>query len=472
MRYGIFVTLLILGLVFDSQAQTDNKITLNEAIDIALKNNYQLKQADNNLNLSKTRVLSEKGDFLPSINTSASGSKSIGRQFNQTTGEFGDLSINSFGSSFSVSVPIFTGFENINSLKSSQFNSESTRLDRQRTRETVIFNAASNYLQVLLDKELLQIARENLEAQQQQLEQIRAQVEVGSRPTVDLYNQESEVASQELEVTNRENALNLSRIRLIRSLQVDPLGEYEFETPEIDENQIIPSDYDLRDLVQTAIENRPDIKSAEANIQSMEHSLKATRSILYPSLSFSASLSSSYNNRTFDPVLDDSGDPILDPGTGQPILDRVPFSDQFFDRNISRRFSLSLSIPIFNNFNRRTSIETQEINYKNARLEMENTELQVVQEVTEAFNDYQSVVKQLESTEKALRAAQRSYETEQQRYEVGASTLIELSSANAQYVQAQSDRARAIYNFVFQEKLLDYYIGKLNESIEINSMQQ
>ncbi|MDX1672882.1 MAG: TolC family protein, partial [Balneolaceae bacterium] len=211
MRTGTLLVVLILGLSAALYAQQPRSISLEEAIDIALENNYTLKQAENNLDLASTQVRSEKADYLPSLSSSLSGNKSIGRQFNEVTGEFGDLTINSFGSSLNTSIPIFNGFENLNSLKSSQFNAESRRESLQRTRETVIFETASRYLQVLLDKELLEIARENLESQRKQLEQIEAQVEVGSRPTVDLYNQEATVANQELEVTNRENALSLSR---------------------------------------------------------------------------------------------------------------------------------------------------------------------------------------------------------------------------------------------------------------------
>ena len=465
MKRGIVLLLVLLGIPLLLQAQVQNQetpetITLENAIDIALNNNYQLQQAENDLNLARRRELSEKADFLPTLSSSVSGFKNIGRQFNNTTGDFGDFTINGVSTSLNSSLPLFSGFENINSLRSSQFTTDSQEQTLQRVRETIIFETASRYLQVLLDKQLLNIAEENLESSQKQLEQIEAQVEVGSRPTVDLYNQEATVANNELEVTNRENAQAISRLRLIRSLQIDPRKEYDFSTPDIREEQLDVRQYDLNELVDAALENRSDLESERLNIKSLEHQLQATRGSLYPSLSFSARLSTSYNDQTREPV-------GLDP-SGNPILQTVSFSDQFFDQNIQRAFSLSLSIPIFNNFNRRLNVESQQINYRNARLSLENTELQVIQEVNQAYTDYQALVKQLDATQKALRAAERSYETEQERYEVGASTLIELSDANANYVQAQSDRARALFNFVFQRKLLDYYIGRLTEDISLN----
>ncbi|MDZ7715454.1 MAG: TolC family protein [Balneolaceae bacterium] len=146
----------------------------------------------------------------------------------------------------------------------------------------------------------------------------------------------------------------------------------------------------------------------------------------------------------------------------------VSFSDQFYDQNITQSLGLSLSIPIFSNWNRMNQIQTAKVNLKNAKLGLENTRLQVIQEVTQAYNDFIAYEKELESTQKALRAAEKTYETQLERYEVGAGTLIELSDANAQYIQAQANRAQAVINYIFQQKLLDYYIGKLNENISLN----
>ena len=104
------------------------------------------------------------------------------------------------------------------------------------------------------------------------------------------------------------------------------------------------------------------------------------------------------------------------------------------------------------------------VQLKNARLNLENTKLTVTQEVTQAHNDFIAYSKQLESSEKALIASQKALETQQERYNVGASTFIELSQAQANYVSAKSDFTQAQYNLIFQQKLLDYYIGKLTGS--------
>lgn len=447
MRKGILLLCIGLFLTTHLQAQeaeTSGQITLQEAINIALENNNQLKIAANDVALTEKQIRSEKADYLPSLDGNMSGNRNIGRSFNQNTGQITTRANNSFRSSLSASLPIFSGFENLHSLKSSRYDKKSNEENLQRVREDIIFNTVSNYLQYILDKKFLEIDRENLAASQKTLEQVKAQVEVGSRPTVDLYNQEATVANNELAVVNSENALQSSRLQLIQTLQIDPLKDYEFAAPEIDEQTISAPDYNLDQLVTTALENRSDLKSEEFNIQSIKQQLEATRGSLYPSLSASASLSSSYSE-----------------------LQPLDFQNQFFDSNVNRSFGLSLSIPIFGNLDRRTNVQSQQINYKNAQLNLRETELQIVQEVNQAYNDYESYIKELEATEKALTAAERTYQTQKERYEVGAGTLIELSDANAQYVEAQANRAQALFRVIFQKKLLDYYIGRMDQSISI-----
>lgn len=419
-------------------------ITLQEAVEMALDNSYLLKQAQNNLQLSESRQWSAAADFLPNLNGSMGRSRNIGRQFDNTSGEFGDFTINGFSASISSNMPLFTGFANINDLRASRQETISRQQQLERARENVIFFTATRYLQYLLSVRLLEISEENLIASRQQLERIRAQVEVGTRPTVDLLNQESTVANNELQVINRRNTVLQNRLELIRQLQLDPQEKVEFAEPELPEGLVQPKTYDLNFLVNTALENRSDLKSEEASIEAAYFAFRAAQGNYLPSLSANYSLRSSLNDRN--------------PSS---------YDDQFFDQNISRSMGLSLSIPIFNRLNVRTGVQSQKIAYRNAKLSFDNTRLEVIQEVNQAYNDYQARIAEVESTEKAFKASERAYQTELERYEIGASTLIELSQAQALFVQARSNRVQALYSYYFQEQLLDYYLGRLDPTIHL-----
>ena len=485
--FFILLSVWPVTLFAQTENPADNKIDLEEAVSLALENNFALKQAKNNLTAAEVSLLSNRSDYLPDITGGFSGFRQTGQQFNNATGDFGDFTINGVNTNISANYTVFDGLQRYNNIRSASYTSDAQSETVERVKEDIIFETASAYLQVLLDKELLLIAEENLEASRMQLEQVQAQVEVGSVPISDLYNQQSTVAQAELDVTNANNSLRNSKVILVRQLQIDPLQDYNFETPELTGDKILPQNYELRSLVRVALENRSDLQSQEYTIQAAEHDLEAAKGTLYPTLSISARYSTSFNdqttqqqlvtdqngdpviNRNFVPVVDQNGNPVEDQFilNTQPVFERVDvgLGQQFLTRNIQRNFGFNLNIPLFNTLDRRNNIQQQKITYKNAQLELENTRLQVIQDVTQAYSDYVAVTEQLESTERALQAAEKAYETEQERYKVGAGTLIELTQAQAQFVEAESNRVQAMYNFVFQEKLINYYLGNLESNL-------
>ncbi len=448
MMLKILLISILLTIPFVSNAQTS--ITIEEAIQIALENNYQLKQAENNLTTTDNNVLSAKADFLPSISGSYNGTRRIGQQFDQTTITFENVTTNTMSGSLNSSITLFNGFSNILNLRRANTNRDIQVQESQRLRENIIFTTASRFLQVILNEELLKISQENLNISRQQYERIEAQVEVGRSPNVDLLNQAAIVANDEFMVIQRENALQNSYTLLMRIMQDDSGTEYELLMPSVDELTLIPIELNLREMVETALANRRDLRAQQLVIERNEYDASIARANLMPSLSASMGISGSYNDRFRD-------------FDGEPLS----YTDQFFDRNVNRFIGFNIQIPIFDNLNRRTNVQNSQINLRNSRLELDNIRFQINEEVRQAYNDYMSIVKELESSEKALIAAERAYETELQRYEVGASTLIELNQANANYVEAQSNRIQTIYNFVFQEKVLDFYLGRLTESIEL-----
>ena len=445
------ILVIIIGIVSTTlyaQSADLRIITIDQAISIALENNYSLKQAKNELDLAEDLIFSEKADFLPSVSASMNGSRTTGQQFiferfSEDLDPFVDVSSQSISGGMNASINLFNGFNNILTLKSSQSNKESRAQQYERAKESVIFNTASRYLQVLLDKELLAIAEQNLETSTAQLDQVDAQVELGARPMVDLFNQEAQVANDELVVTQRENTLSLNSLLLVRQLEIDPLGSYDFIVPDLTLNDLPWMDINIRSLVSEALSTRSDILSAEATILSLKYQLQITKNSLLPSLRASAGVSSRYSDQ-------------YSIGGNE-----VSFSDQFFDQQVNRSLGLSFSLPLFNNWNRIYSIQSAEVQLKNAELNLDNSKMQVIQEVSQAYNDYSSYVKQLDASEKSLIASERAFQTQQERYNLGASTLIELTQAQSAFVSAQSSYTQALYNLIFQEKLLDFYLGKL-----------
>ena len=453
---SVFITILLLFAFSSAEAQEVRSITLEEAIEIAVENNIELQLSKSNIERSESEYRNQRADFLPNLNASLGGTRTIGRQFDPASVTFDDFTTNTLNANISTSVVIFDGMQNINELRSASVGKQSAEERFERTKEGIIFDAAARFLDVLLSSELLEINRENLEASRKQLEQVEAQVDVGMRPVVDKFSQESVVANNELSVIQSENTLNLNKLRLARLLQLDPLGEYDFVAPGIQEDELVVEDYQLSNLINIALENRRDFRASELDVQQARHALSISKGARIPEVSLSASVSTAYRDQQRDPA------------TG----DVLPFSDQFFDGNINRSLAFNVSIPIFNRRQTSTQIQQRQIDFRDAELQLQDLRQEVFLELQQAYNDYIGYAKELEATEKALIAAEKAYETEQERYNVGNATLIELTNANNEFVQASSNRVQAMYQFIFQEKVLDYFLGRLTADVEIDAFAE
>lgn len=426
-------------------AQQARTITFDEALQLALNQNIDLQKSERSLELEGAQVSSARADFLPNLNFSIGPSQSYGLIFDQTVGDLVSTTSERLSLNASASVNLFSGFGNVANLQQSRSLFDVADYTLDRTRQDVLSSVALNFLQVLLDREQIEIQEENLAAQEQLLARVQEFTRVGTRPISELYQQEAQVAQAELELLNAERSYQLSQVALIQELQLDPLQNYEFVAPPVEDIEPVPQEYDLGNLFQQAFENRADLKAQRSLIDAAEQGVRVARSGMYPSISLAAGGGSAYSslNTAFD------------------------FEDQLFRNNRSGSIRLNVQIPVFNRLNTRTQIEQAQIQYANSRLDLEGAQQRVALEVRQAYLDYLTDIKQLDVTEKQRLSAERALEAEQERYNVGASTLVELTQIRAQYVQAANNRATAVYRFLTRSKLLAYYTGTIDPTQSI-----
>jgi len=437
-RSAFAIAIISLFMTFDATAQQVREVSFDEAVQIALDRNVSILRAQNNLGLQELTIKSEKMDFLPNFNLSSGGNRNFGFQFDQTSGKLVNASTDGFSMSASSSVSLFSGFANVASLEAAKSTLESQEYSFERTRQTVVFNVVSNYLNVILAEENIGIRQKDVESQTKLYEQIEEFVRVGTRAISDLYNQQATLANSEAQLLTAESNFQVSKTRLIQVLHLDPLTEYRFVAPDASDLSLSVRNYSPQDLLLAAFERRADLRAQEFSIDAAEQNIRSAKAGHLPSLSLSGSSGSSYSSaRPSD------------------------FSTQMGD-NRSERISLSLNIPIFNRFNTKRNVEASKVQYANARLDLENLQQNVAIEVRQAYLDYQTAVKRLEVTEKSMKAADQALQVEQERYNVGASTLVELTQSNSRYVDAASQRAQALFQFHFQSRVIDYYQGTLD----------
>ena len=433
-----FLVFMVFAAGSSAQAQEVQRIEFNDAVEIALQQNVTIRRAQNNVSLQATNVTAEKAAFLPNLNLSSGASRNYGSFFDNTVGERVQETNDSFNLSASSSLNLFNGFADVASLAQARLNLLSQEFDFDRTRQTIVFNVATNFLSVILAEERMSIRQDDVEAQQLLLNQIEEFVNAGVRAVSDLYTQQANMAASEAQLLDADSQVQLAKTRLIQILQLPPMVDYEFIAPDPDDLPLGIREFDMGELMAGAFESRADIKAQEAAIDATTQGIRVAKSGYLPSLDMSGSYRTSWSS-------------------GQ----MSSFADQLSDRQ-SKNIGVSLSIPIFNRLAVKTNVESRRVQYANALLDLEAMQQSVVLDIRQAYYDYQTAVKQLDVTAKQLRAAEQALEVEQERYDVGASTLVELTQSRAQFTNASSGRAQAIFQFFFQQRLLEYYQGILD----------
>lgn len=451
---GLSLLLLLLGGLQNSRAQlaaTDTThIGFDEAVRIALDQNTDVKRAQAQARQSNVEVRSEWSDFAPDLNLSTNVARRFGRSFSQVTGDFTTRSTDFFSLGGRSSITLFNGFENIASLRQTKDQAQADQVDLKRTRREVVFTVMDQFISLLESREQVRVRREELQALRQQLRQTEEFVDAGSSPVSDLYQLQADVANAEQQLLQAKRENEVSKTQLIQTLQLNPRRPYDFQIPDLTDDSLGTATYDLSALMEEAFEQRLGLRVAKLDRRAAERGIRAARSSYYPSLSISGSYGTDWQSRGRIPDPDNPGEFI------QP-----DFFNQL-DNNRSGSVSLSLSIPIFDRFRRSTQVEQAQVQAQNAEYALDDQRQQVALQVRQAYLDYQNAIQQLQAANKGLRAAEQARTAAQERYELGSASIVELRNANRDYVDAASQQIRARYNLLFQEKRIDFRVGRLD----------
>ena len=473
-----FVALCTLLVAGSLHAQAPEVITLDAALERVRTQSATVLEAELNRDAQAAEVSAARAAFLPAVNAFVQPSQRYGLAFDQTTGQLSSQTNESMSVGLDVSFNLFNGFGDRAALVRARALQDAAGLSVERTRQEAAAAVAGQFLQVLLDAELVTIRRGALAAQEEMMEQVASLVEGGRRPRADLSSQRAVVAEAELALLEAEQTSALSQSRLVRLLQLDPLGTYAFAAPNLaalDDS----ADYALAALLPTALRQRADLQAQARQIAAAGAGIREARSGRLPTVSLFVATSTGYTSLASQTVLGADGQPVVtDPGVpvvtadGTPVLidgepfivgtrtaqETTPLFAQFRD-NRGGSVGLSIQIPLFDRAVTRRQVAQAQIEAERARLAREIQEQDIAVEVREALIAYDAAGKRMDVTALQLEAATEALAAEQDRYAHGASTLAELAQARARFVQAQADRAQARYTRVFRRLALAYAVG-------------
>lgn len=405
MRLGIFFAgiLFVLSSIQDLHAQ-EKQWTLDECVKYALENNIQIQQSDFNTELSEQDVKQARYSNLPTLNGFASHTYNFGQTIDPFTNQFATSQVRSNSFSLSSSLTLFNGFQTMNTVKRNQANLRASEYDLEKVQNDVSLNIANLYLQILFSHELVKNAENQMNVTSGQIDRIKKLVDAGSLPEGNLREIEAQYATEELQLINAQNQLSITKLNLAQVLRLEDASNFDVLTPNLSTFQGVSELISPEALYLTALETMPEVRSAEYNYYSAEKSKDIARGGYGPSLSVTGSIGSGFseNNKEF-----------VD---GE--LQVKPFSNQL-DDNFNKSIGFRLNIPLFNGLNSRTNVQRAKIQLSIAELNLENTKLQLRQNIETAHNEAVAALKRYKAAEKSVNALQLSFNYTKQRFDVG-----------------------------------------------------
>ncbi len=435
----IFLVLIVLFLhIFfrgTAEASEIQKMSLVEAVELALKNNQDLKLAKNSVQYSKLTLKKEKNDYLPQVTGTAN--TALNNDYGQS-GSSRDYYIQR--AEVFTQLNLFKGFEDKASLESARYNLSSDEHAQIRQKQQVIYDTVSAYIDAVQQLQEIEVARENLKTNRQQEKEIKAFHEAGKVPATDLYQQQAETAKAKFDFISAENSYKISKMQLIKTIGIPVAGDIEIEMPEITIFTMTP-EINADRLIQAAFETRPDLFALEKSVSAKEAKIKEAASGKYPSVDLNAGMGSLYDNRYGE-----------------------NFGHQFGDDNLYSYIGVSVSLPIFDRQLTRTKVNQAKIDKQSENLTLEKLKQQIREELGQAVADYQTACESIIVSKSRLFYTNKALESVFQRYKMGAANLTELTQIRSDQVEARNDMIEAEVDKILKIISIFFYKGDLGLS--------
>ena len=398
--------------------------TLKDCIDYALENNIQLRQSRNDYLSGMEDTKQAKAAVLPSLSASTSQSLS-----NYPSSEVSDNNMYTGSYNLSARMSLFQGGSLATAVKQSKVQNDIDRLYIEETSNDIRMAIVEAYMQCLYAAESVTVARSTADASKAQRDRAEEMWKAGSISKVDFAQLESQWMLQ-----------------LKQLLELDIMEEMNLAGPEVSDVQVMSVLPSKVDVYMAALSAMPEVERGRLSVKAAELEIKQARSGFFPTLSLSAGVGTAFMSAT-------------GAGTATGSTPGYSSGNQYWN-NFNENIGLSLSIPIYSNRQNRTAVNKAKLDAENSRLEQQNIEKQLLQEVESAYLNAVSYQARFTASVKQTEYARQSYELTYEQFSLGVKNTVELITAQNELTVAEQETLQAKYMTLLNMELLNIYQGK------------
>ncbi len=442
MKRILFLTIFVL---FGANTFAQKKLTIEEAISIALQRNSNLIKGTNSLLINKAEIKNAYGELLPSLGISGSwdwrrisddgGQTQIGYLGEEIVTPATRNDTRSYDVRAGGNITLFNGLANYAKISQKNMKLESAKLNLEKLKQDIVFNTTTYFYAVISSNELVKVREDNVKFNQKLLETISEKNKVGSIPLADVYTQQVQLGNAQLLLIQAKNSYEDAKNNLLNYLAFDIMGDYEFVDPynEIDKSNTNKNEnISLSNLLKEALDNRFDYQSKKLDIDAADKGITIAKGDLLPSITGKYSFSTS---------------------SVKPA--------NLFERRVYN-VGLSLNIPIFSNWRTETNMQYAEVQKLNEIENLAALERTIKIEVKKSYLDLIASKKRLEVSTANVVAAKENRRVNKERYSLGSATILDVLQSDKDYTQALTENIKAKFEYHTNRDKLMNALGKLD----------
>ena len=391
--------------------QGPTALSLEQAIEIAIRNNSATLLAAERRREARGQARQARAGLLPNVSGvayQASMTENLAALgFQPGTFPGFDTTfigpVNNFDARLSLTQAIF----DLSAIRNAQAGGAGVRvaeLQEESAREQVAVAAALTYLEVLRSGRAIEAARADVELAEALLKLAQDQRSAGVATGVDVVRAQTRLAQQRVQLAQAQAAADQALLNLQRVVGLPIGGALSLTDPLRFAVEPQPS---AESAVEVALQRRPEVRLAEAQLRAAGYERRAVRAELFPSLVF-----------------------VGDYGVSgmTPTNTALP----------TRRVAVRLNVPVFDGGLTKGRIEVAASRERQAELELGNVRGQVEEDVRLALSALRSRAEQVRAAEQSVTLGLRELEMARDRFKAGVGDNIEVVTAQAALSDARS----------------------------------
>ncbi|HZA15082.1 MAG TPA: TolC family protein [Myxococcaceae bacterium] len=380
------------------------KVTLDQAIERALRHNPQMVQSRGTQEVAAAAERTAFGNYLPSLSTQANTS---------VAGSAGTYGVAGPSAGVSLSYDLFTGFRRRAQRAQAEAQSGSARAGVVQSRAGVALAVEQTFFENLRARELEDVAKARVQRALQGLDAAQRKSAAGSGTRSDLLRAELERNTADRALLEARTQRETSAYALGRQIGADGAVDADADA----QTAMPPAQLDEEQFVNEVLQASPDVRLAEASLRSAQAGVQVARSEYFPQLS----LGTGYDWRW---------------GTGSAVPVDSGWS-----------VGLGLSYPLFDGFRREETGTRARVQESVASATLADTRRAVRANAEQLLGSLRLAREQIGLAEKSVAVAEEDLRVQQERYRMGVTTMLELLTSQASVVEAQTNLAAARFDY-------------------------